>query len=35
MKLGPKWLALGLTHEQVNGAIVVGWRGRIALTPER
>lgn len=31
MKFDPKWLALGLTDDQVKGAIVVGWRGWIAL----
>ena len=31
MKLDPKWLTFRLTEEQVVGAIVVGWRGWIAL----
>lgn len=31
MKLDLKWLAFGLTDEHVKGAIIVGWRGAIAL----
>lgn len=31
MKVDPKWLGAGLTAEQLQGAIVVGWRGWIAL----
>lgn len=26
MKIDPKWLTLGLSHEQVTGAVIVGWR---------
>lgn len=31
MKIDPKWLALGLSDDQIKGAIVIGWRGWIAL----
>lgn len=31
MKLDLQWLALGLTDDQVRGAIVIGWRGWIVL----